>query len=67
MLGRRASIAGVSFLTEAALLSQAGIPSLLLGPTGAAAHAVEEWVDLQSVMQCAEIYLEAALAFCRLM
>jgi acetylornithine deacetylase len=29
---------------------------VLFGPRGAGAHAVEEWVDLESVEQCVEIY-----------
>ncbi len=60
-----AQIAGVPFWTDAAILSAAGIPSLLFGPAGAGAHAVEEWVDLASVQACAEIYLAAILDFCR--
>jgi acetylornithine deacetylase len=57
-------IAGVQFWTDAAILSGAGIPSVLFGPSGSGAHAVEEWVDLSSVKVCAEIYLEAAKSFC---
>ena len=57
-------IAGVPFWTDAAVLSAAGIPSVLFGPSGSGAHAVEEWVDLSSVRACAEIYLETAMNFC---
>jgi acetylornithine deacetylase len=46
-------------------LSLAGIPTVLFGPAGAGAHAAEEWVDLESVRVCAEVYLAAALAFCQ--
>lgn len=65
VLGHPASVAGVPFWSDAALLSDAGIPSLLFGPSGAGAHAVEEWVDLASVEACAGVYLEAAKEFCR--
>jgi acetylornithine deacetylase len=58
-------IAGVPFWTDAALLSAAGIPSLLLGPSGGGAHAVEEWVDMSSIKTCADIYLATAADFCR--
>ena len=58
-------IAGVPFWTDAAVLSAAGIPSVLFGPAGSGAHAIEEWVDLASVKTCAEIYLATALEFCR--
>jgi len=60
VLGKAPQIAGVPFWTDAALLSTAGIPSLLFGPAGAGAHAAEEWVDLASVQACSEIYLQTA-------
>lgn len=64
VIGHPAPIAGVPFWTDAAFLAAAGIPSLLFGPSGAGAHAVEEWVDIQSVRTCAEIYLAAAVDLC---
>ena len=64
VLGKEPQIAGVPFWTDAALLSAQGIPSLLFGPAGAGAHAAEEWVDLESVRQCAEVYVRTAAAFC---
>jgi acetylornithine deacetylase len=64
VLNRPSPVAGVQFWTDAAVLSAAGIPSLLFGPSGSGAHAVEEWVDLASVKTCAEIYLAAVMDFC---
>jgi acetylornithine deacetylase/succinyl-diaminopimelate desuccinylase-like protein len=64
VLHHPAQTAGVQFWTDAALLSSAGIPSILFGPSGTGAHAVEEWVDLSSVNACAEIYLATAIDFC---
>jgi acetylornithine deacetylase len=64
VLGRAVQISSVPFWTDAALLSAAGIPSVLFGPSGAGAHAVEEWVDLASVQACAQVYLETAREFC---
>jgi acetylornithine deacetylase len=64
VLNRPSPVAGVQFWTDAAVLSAAGIPSVLFGPSGSGAHAVEEWVDLASVKTCAEIYLAAAMDFC---
>jgi acetylornithine deacetylase len=64
VLGRPLPIAGVPFWTDAALLSEAGIPSILFGPAGSGAHADEEWVDLASVKTCADIYLASASEFC---
>ena len=64
VLNHPSQIAGVQFWTDAAVLSAAGIPSVLFGPAGSGAHAVEEWVDLSSVKACAETYLATALKFC---
>lgn len=64
ILNHPAQIAGVQYWTDAAILSAAGIPSVLFGHSGAGAHAVEEWVDLASVRACAEIYLATATSFC---
>jgi acetylornithine deacetylase len=64
ILNRPSQITGVPFWTDAAILSAAGIPSVLFGPSGNGAHAVEEWVDLASVETCAEIYLATAMSFC---
>jgi acetylornithine deacetylase len=64
-LGHSPQIAGVQFWTDAAVLSAQGIPSVLFGPAGSGAHALEEWVDLASVKDCADIYLATAMDFCR--
>jgi acetylornithine deacetylase len=64
VLDHPSQIAGVPFWTDAAVLSATGIPSVLFGPSGSGAHAVEEWVDLASVRTCAEIYLATAIDFC---
>jgi acetylornithine deacetylase len=64
VLARPLEISGVPFWTDAAVLSAAGIPSVLFGPSGSGAHAIEEWVDLNSVQTCADIYLATALTFC---
>jgi acetylornithine deacetylase len=65
VLNQPLQISGVQFWTDAAVLSAAGIPSVLFGPAGSGAHAVEEWVDLASVKTCADIYLATAMNFCR--
>jgi acetylornithine deacetylase len=64
VLGRTPAVVGMTGWTDAATLSEAGIPSVLFGPSGTGAHAVTEWVDLRSVQQCAEIYLNVAREFC---
>jgi acetylornithine deacetylase len=49
---------------DAAFLSAANIPTVVFGPSGAGAHAVEEWVDLESVQRCADTLLAVASEFC---
>ena len=55
---------GIAFWTDAALLAEAGIPTVLYGPAGAGAHATEEWVELESLERCSRVYLETARAVC---
>jgi acetylornithine deacetylase len=56
---------GMSFWTDAAVLSEAGIPSILFGPTGAGLHSIEEWVDVQSVLTCRDALVTLARNWCR--
>jgi acetylornithine deacetylase len=51
--GVRPVIAGMSFWTDAAILGEAGIPTVLFGPGGAGLHSVEEYVELKEVEMCA--------------
>jgi acetylornithine deacetylase len=45
----RSQRVGLSFWADSALMGLAGIPSVLYGPIGHGAHAVDEWVSLQSL------------------
>jgi acetylornithine deacetylase len=63
--GTRADITGMSFWTDAAVLGEAGIPSVLFGPTGAGLHSLEEWVDVSSVLACRDALVELARAWSR--
>ena len=53
-----------TFWTDAALLSEAGIPSVLFGPGGAGLHSAVEFVNLDEVRICAEALAACAHAFC---
>jgi len=55
---------GVSFWTDAALFSDAGIPCALIGPRGHGLHSAEEWVDLESCAALAEVLKQTAVNFC---
>jgi len=49
---------------DAAFAAAAGIPTVVFGPGGAGAHAVEEWADVESVRRCADVLLAVAAEFC---
>ena len=63
-LGQPATYAGMRGWTDAAILADAGIDALLLGPIGEGAHAAEEWVDVQSLMDFAAMLTEIVAEFC---
>ncbi len=62
--GVDAPVIGMSFWTDAAVLGDAGIPSVLFGPTGAGLHGLEEWVEVQSVLKCRDALINLARAWC---
>ena len=45
---------GMSYWADSALAAQAGIPSILFGPAGHGAHAVDEWVSAGSLIDTYE-------------
>jgi len=49
---------------DAALLQAAGVETVVCGAAGAGAHADVEWVDVDSVIQLAQILAESALDYC---
>ena len=54
---------GFSFWADSALAGMAGIPSLLYGPIGHGAHAVDEWVSLKSLLNIYETLKRVILDF----
>ena len=59
-----AGIAGASYWADAAFIAAAGIPTVLFGPGGEGAHAVEEWVSLADTEAVARTLLALAARFC---
>jgi acetylornithine deacetylase/succinyl-diaminopimelate desuccinylase-like protein len=57
-------VVGVSFWADSGLIAAAGIPTVLYGPAGEGAHAVEEWVDLASVERTRDVVLAVAREWC---
>ena len=64
VLGREARIGWHAWWEDSALLGEAGIDAVILGPVGGGLHSESEWVDLGSVVQLAEILLHTVLAYC---
>ncbi len=62
--GRKPEITGAFGWMDSALLSAAGIPTIVYGPLGAGAHADEEWVDVPSADRCLAGLLAIANAVC---
>lgn len=61
---RPTSTVGMSFWTDAAVLAQAGIASVLFGPGGAGLHSVEEYVVLADVLSCRDTLAALARSWC---
>jgi acetylornithine deacetylase len=65
VLGSQPEVTGEPYWMDAALLADVGIDTVVIGPSGAGAHALEEWVDLGTVSQLTDILTAAATEFCR--
>jgi acetylornithine deacetylase len=62
--GASAALVGAPFWMDSAILSAAGIPTVIFGPSGTGAHAEVEWVELASVERCADVLTSTARSFC---
>jgi acetylornithine deacetylase len=63
-LGRPFERHGLNAWTDAALTQAAGIPTVLLGPSGGNFHAPDEWVSIGEVGSLARILADAVARFC---
>ena len=54
---------GLSFWADSALAGEMGIPSVLFGPVGHGAHAIDEWVSLKSLLNVYEILKKLIMDF----
>jgi acetylornithine deacetylase len=61
---RAPSLIGMTAWTDAALFASAGIPTVIFGPGGGGAHAIEEWANLDDVVACQEILVKTITDFC---
>jgi acetylornithine deacetylase len=63
-LGRPTTVGAMSFWTDAAILGEAGMASVVFGPGGAGLHGLEEYVRLDEVLACREALVDVARRFC---
>ena len=63
--GHQTKREGMTFWTDAAILGNAGIPSVIFGPGGAGLHSIEEYVIADEVIICRDALYELALNFCQ--
>jgi acetylornithine deacetylase len=64
LLGREPMVRGATFWMDAAMLAGAGVPTVNFGPGGAGAHAHTEYVLMDDVVRCADIYATLAREWC---
>jgi acetylornithine deacetylase len=64
VLGAAPPLAGASYWADAAFISAAGIPTVMFGPAGSGAHAIEEWVDVSSIEAVAQTLSAVATSIC---
>ncbi|PYH49457.1 tryptophan synthase beta subunit-like PLP-dependent enzyme [Aspergillus saccharolyticus JOP 1030-1] len=64
-LGQPVPVISVPFWCDAALLTQAGVPSIVLGPSGEGLHAREEWVEVESVRELTKMLELLTREFCK--
>lgn len=55
---------GEHYWTDAALIAELLVPTVVFGPGGEGAHADIEWVSLADVERCAAVFLSVATEFC---
>jgi acetylornithine deacetylase len=51
---------------DSAILAQAGIPTVIFGPSGDGEHAAVEYVDLDSVITTTQVLVQSMIDFCNL-
>jgi acetylornithine deacetylase len=60
VLGSAPQLVGASYWADAAFISAAGIPTVMFGPAGEGAHAIDEWVDVRTIEAVAQTLVAVA-------
>jgi acetylornithine deacetylase len=63
-MGSAPSVGGVSYWADSAFIAAAGVPTVLFGPSGEGAHALEEWVSIADTETVATTLVATAARFC---
>jgi acetylornithine deacetylase len=64
VLGRPPGHIGHYWWEDSALIAEKGTETVIFGPKGEGIHSHEEWVDIQSVIDFAEIITHIAIQYC---
>jgi acetylornithine deacetylase len=64
VIGSPPPLTGASYWADAAFIAAAGIPTVMFGPSGAGAHADEEWVSVSSTEAVARTLVRVAAQVC---
>ena len=64
VLATPVALAGASYWADAAFIAAAGIPTVMFGPGGQGAHAIEEWVSLADTEAVARTLIRIAERLC---
>ena len=64
ILGEYDSLTGIPLWTDTALLDAAGIETAIFGSIDAGLHAMEEWVELDSILDPTRILTHTAIDCC---
>jgi acetylornithine deacetylase len=63
-IGEEPVYSGGAGWMDSALLSAAGVPSVIFGPDGSGGHGLVEWTDIDSVERYTRVLARTAYAFC---
>jgi len=64
VLGEEARLCGQGGWMDSSILGASGAEAIVLGPSGGGLHTDREWVDIDSVVDLAEIFARIAITYC---